>query len=276
MYDRYGVPLLIGFLTLSTGAAYLEPDFEPAMFAHQVPFAQPGSPFQPPLYQYPHPIPKPFRPHFKHYTSSSSFASAYSSPSDRSQQSSPAAPSFQPFTPYNHPQQFQYPYAAQPPTPGSSYPSTPISGCATGCTTPIHFIPQQSPSAPVPTQGTATSPLFQQPPLTPAQPAYYIPPPTSPPSKYTSPPQSPPTGYFVPPSADYFSRGAPQQWAGHTPQAPINRNYRIPPSAPVSRSASSASLRPTPQRAWTEQSPGYRAEPQPVPQPKRRGWFGRF
>jgi len=202
----------------------------------------------------------------------SSFASAYSSSSDHSPQSTRAAPSFQgAFTPYDHPQ--QYPYAAQPPTPGSSYPSTPMSGCATGYTTPIHFIPPRSTSVPVPAQGTASAPLFQQPPLTPAQPAYYMPPPTAPPSKYNSPPQSPPSGYFVPPSADYFSRGAPQHWAGHAPPAPITRNYGIPPSASISRSASSAALRPTPQRAWTEQYPGYRAEPQPVPQPKRRGWF---
>jgi hypothetical protein len=52
--------------------------------------------------------------------------------------------------------------------------------------------------------------------------------------------------------------------------------YRTPPSAPVSRSASYTEVRPTPQRAWTEQNAGYRRDPQPVPQPKRRGWFGQL
>jgi hypothetical protein len=265
-------PVLISFLTSSTGAAYLEPDFEPATFGPHVPFG----PFQTPLNRYPQPVPKPFRPHFMPRASSSPFVSAYSSPSDRSPQPSPAASNFQPpFTPYNHPQQFQYPYASQPPTPGPSYPSTPISGYTTGYTTPIPFTPPRSASVPVPAQmqGNAPPPLFQQPPLTPGQPMYYRPPPASRPSTYNSPPQSPPAGNFVPPSADYFSRGAPQQWTGPPPPAPTSRNYGIPPSAPISRSASSADVRPTPQRAWTEQSHGYRAEPQPVPQPKRRGWF---
>src|SRR5579859_3100807 len=136
------------------GAVYLEPDFEPAMFAPQTTFGQPGQPYQVPLYQYPQPVPKPFKPQFMHRGSStSSFSSTY--PSDRSAQPSPATPNVPgTYYPYTQPQPYYATYAGQPPTPGPSYPSTPISGYASGYTTPIHGVPSQpvSTAAPAPSQ----------------------------------------------------------------------------------------------------------------------------
>lgn len=275
MYDRYGIPPMNESLII-VGAAYLEPDFEPGMFAPQSPFGQPGQPYQVPIFQYPQPIPKPFRPQFMHRASASSYSSAYSS--ERS--AAPTPPTVNTpasFYPY-YQAQTQYSYAAQPPTPGPSYPSTPISGYSTGYTTPMQGVaPQPTPApASAPSQGHAPPPQFRPPPYPPTQPMYYASPPTSPPLRYMTPVPFPPGGEPFPQGADYFSRGPPPPpvWGAQPPPAPMSSTYKTPPSAPVSRSPSYSDIRPTPQRAWTEQGAGINRDPQAVPRPKRKGWFG--